>query len=71
MLKGTLDMHGVKKDVTVPVKAEQSADGVRATSEFTINRHDWGVSYRGAADDLIRDNVLIKLDLMFPPPPAA
>ncbi|HEX2122156.1 MAG TPA: YceI family protein [Thermoanaerobaculia bacterium] len=71
MLKGTLDMHGVKKDVTVPVKAQQSADGVRATSEFTINRHDWGISYRGAADDLIRDNVLIRLDLMFPPPPAA
>lgn len=70
-LTGTLDMHGVKKDVTIPVKAQQSAEGVRTTSEFTINRHDWGISYRGAADDLIRDNVLIKLDLMFPPPPAA
>lgn len=71
MLKGTLDLHGVQKEVTIPVKAEQSADGVRTTSEFTINRHDWNISYRGAADDLIKDNVLIKLDLMFPPPPAA
>jgi polyisoprenoid-binding protein YceI len=70
-LKGTLDLHGVQKEVTIPVKAEQTADGVRATSEFTINRHDWGISYKGAADDLIKDNVLIKLDLMFPPPPAA
>lgn len=70
-LRGTLDLHGVKKEVTIPVVTQQNAEGVRATSEFTINRHDWGISYRGAADDLIKDNVLIKLDLMFPPPPAA
>lgn len=71
MLRGTLDLHGVQKEVVIPVKAEQTAEGVHATSEFTINRHDWGISYRGMADDLIKDNVLIKLDLMFPPPPAA
>lgn len=71
VLRGTLDMHGTKKDVEIPVVAQQSAEGVHATSEFTINRHDWGISYKGAADDLIKDNVLIKLDLMFPPPPAA
>lgn len=70
-LNGTLDLHGVKKDVTIPVKTEQTAEGVRTTSEFTINRHDWGISYKGMADDLIKDNVLIQLDLLFPPPPAA
>jgi polyisoprenoid-binding protein YceI len=70
-LRGILDMHGVKKEVSIPVKAEVTPDGVRTTSEFTINRHDWGISYRGAADDLIKDNVLMKLDLSFPPPPAA
>jgi polyisoprenoid-binding protein YceI len=71
LLKGTLDLHGVQKEVSIPVKAVQAPDGVRATSEFTINRHDWGISYKGMADDLIRDNVLIRLDLVFPPPPAA
>lgn len=70
-LRGTLELHGVKKEVTIPVVTHQTAEGVHATSEFTINRHDWGISYKGAADDLIKDNVLIKLDLMFPPPPAA
>lgn len=70
-LKGVLDLHGIKKDVTIPVKAEQTADGVHATSEFTINRQDWGIAYKGMPDDLIKDNVLIKLDLWFPPPPAA
>ena len=71
ILTGTLDLHGVQKEVRVPVKAEQTADGVHATSEFTINRHDWGISYKGMADDLIKDNVLMRLDLYFPPPPAA
>lgn len=71
ILTGTLDMHGVQKEVRVPVKTTQDANGVRAQSEFTINRHDWGISYKGMADDLIKDNVLIKLDLMFPPPPSA
>lgn len=70
-LKGTLDLHGMQKEVTIPVTATTSADGVRTKSEFTINRHDWAIDYKGAADDLIKDNVLIKLDLLFPPPPAA
>lgn len=71
MLKGNLNLHGVEKEVSIPVTATKSADGVRTTSEFTINRQDWGISYKGMADDLIKDNVLIKLDLLFPPPPAA
>ena len=71
VLKGNLNMHGVTREVTVPVTAQVTPDGVRAKSEFTINRHDWGISYKGMADDLIKDNVLIKLDLLFPAPPAA
>jgi polyisoprenoid-binding protein YceI len=70
-VKGILDLHGIQKEVTIPVKTAVTPEGVRTQSEFTINRHDWGISYRGAADDLIKDNVLMKLDLMFPPPPAA
>ena len=70
-ISGTLTLHGVSKDVTFPAKVEVSPQGVHAASEFKINRHDWGISYRGAADDLIRDDVAILLDLWFPPPPAA
>jgi polyisoprenoid-binding protein YceI len=70
-VKGTLNMHGVEKEITIPVKTTVTKDGVRAQSEFSINRHDWGISYKGAADDLIKDNVVIRLDLSFPPPPRA
>lgn len=71
VLTGVLDLHGMQKTVTIPVKAGVTADGVHTTSEFTINRQDWGIQYPGAPDDLIKDDVLIKLDLWFPPPPAA
>ena len=71
VVTGVLDLHGTKKEVSFPVTAETTADGLRARSEFTIDRHDWGISYRGMVDDLIKDEVLIKLDLLFPPPPAA
>jgi polyisoprenoid-binding protein YceI len=70
-LKGILDLHGVQKEVSFPVTATQTPEGVRTTSEFTIDRQDWGISYKGMADDLIKNDVLIKLDLLFPPPPAA
>lgn len=68
---GTLDMHGVKKDVTFPVKVETSPAGVHSTASFSINRKDWGIAYTGAADNLIKDEVAIKLDLWFPPAPQA
>lgn len=71
MITGTLDLHGAQKTITFPARVELTPGGVHATSEFTINRQDWGVAYKGMPDDLIRDEVLIKLDLNFPPPPKA
>jgi polyisoprenoid-binding protein YceI len=70
-ISGTLDMHGEEKSVKFPAKVDVSPEGVHATSEFTINRQDWGIAYKGAPDNLIRDEVLIRLNLWFPPPPAS
>lgn len=70
-VRGMLNMHGAEREVSFPVTATTTPDGTHATSEFTINRHDWGISYRGAVDDLIKDEVLIRLDLHFPPPSGA
>lgn len=71
IVKGNLNLHGVEKEVTIPVTAHVMPEGIHTVSEFTINRHDWGISYKGMADDLIKDEVLMKLELLFPPPPAA
>ena len=60
---GVLDMHGQSKEITFPATIEVADDTVHAEAEFSINRFDWEIDYAGAADDLIRDEVLLKFDL--------
>lgn len=64
---GTLDLHGVKKELSFPVTVAQTEGGQKVTGEFTLNRQDFGITYPGKPDDLIKDNVLIKLDVNLTP----
>jgi len=63
---GELDLHGVKKTISFPATITVAADAVTGTAEFSINRKDFGIVYAGKADDLIRDDVLLKLSLKAP-----
>ncbi len=63
---GTLDLHGVKKTITFPATINVAADAVTMNSEFAINRKDFGIVYAGKADDLIRDEVVLKLSVKAP-----
>jgi polyisoprenoid-binding protein YceI len=63
---GDFDLHGVKKSITFPATITVGPDAVSVRSEFSINRKDFGIMYAGKADDLIRDGVVIKLDLKAP-----
>ena len=63
---GTLDLHGVKKTITFPATINVAADSVSVVSEFAINRKDFGIVYAGKADDLIRDEVVLKLAVKAP-----
>lgn len=65
-IEGTLELHGVKKTISFPATVQVTDDAVTAKSEFSINRKDFGINYPGKADDLIRDDVLIKLDIRAP-----
>ncbi|MGI8884664.1 MAG: YceI family protein [Pyrinomonadaceae bacterium] len=60
---GDLEMRGQKKSVTFPAKITVNPNEVAVDAEFAINRKDFGIVYAGKADDLIRDEVVIKLDL--------
>lgn len=60
---GVLEMHGVSKQVSFPATIEIEEDSIRTQAEFSINRFDWEIDYKGAADDLIRDEVLLRFDL--------
>jgi polyisoprenoid-binding protein YceI len=70
-VKGSLDLHGMKKDLSFPATITAVEGGMDLKAEFTINRKDWGLAYPGKPDDLIKDEVLIKLDLRHRGAPAA
>ena len=58
---GNLTLHGVTKAVTFPATINVTADAATVESSFSINRKDFGINYAGAADNLIRDNVVLAL----------
>jgi len=64
---GNFTLHGVTKNITFPATVTQGTDTVTIKSEFNINRKDFGIVYAGQADNLIRDEVVIKLDLTAKP----
>ena len=61
-VEGKLTIRGVSKQVTFPAKIT-TAPAFSAQTEFSINRKDFGIKYDGKADDLIRDGVVLKIDL--------
>lgn len=63
---GDLELHGQTKSVTFPATITVAEDSVTVLAGFTINRKDFGIAYAGKADDLIRDGVVIQLNIKTP-----
>lgn len=63
---GDFNLHGVTKSISFPATIKAAADAVDVDAEFAVNRKDFGIVYQGKADDLIRDDVVIKLTLKAP-----
>jgi len=63
-ITGDLRMHGVTRQVSFPATIEVEGDTIHTQAEFSINRFDWEIDYKGAADDLIRDEVLLRFVLI-------
>jgi polyisoprenoid-binding protein YceI len=62
-ITGNLELHGVTKSITFPATVRMDGDSSTVDTEFAINRKDFGVTYPGKPDDLIKDDVLIKLSI--------
>lgn len=58
---GNLQLHGVTKSITFPATIVAKPGEITVESTFSINRKDFGINYAGAADNLIRDEVVLKL----------
>jgi polyisoprenoid-binding protein YceI len=63
LVTGDLEMRGVRRSITFPAVITITPSDVAVNAEFSINRKDFGIVYAGKADDLIRDDVVIRLDL--------
>ncbi|RDV37021.1 YceI family protein [Bradymonadaceae bacterium TMQ3] len=63
---GTMTMLEATKQITFPVTVKVENGTMVVDSEFTIKRFDFGIEYKGKADDLIRDEVLMKLHMELP-----
>lgn len=58
---GNLTIKGITKSVTFPATVSLGGDTANVDAEFAINRRDFSLNYAGMPNDLIRDEVVIKL----------
>lgn len=64
---GDLTLHGVKKQISFPADIKVSEDAVDVNARFFINRFDFEMKYPGKADDLIRKEVVLTLNIKATP----
>ncbi|MFH2006619.1 MAG: YceI family protein [bacterium] len=62
-ITGNLTLRGVTKSIAFPATLQITDTDVHAASEFWIDRTLWGISFPGMKDNLIRKEVVIKLDV--------
>jgi polyisoprenoid-binding protein YceI len=64
---GDLTLHGITKQIAFPATISVSPETVEVKASFSINRFDFEMKYPGKADDLIRKEVVLKLDVKAAP----
>lgn len=62
-ITGNLELKGVTKSVTFTAKPTITEDTITATAEFVVDRSAWDVGYADWKGEIIRDEVLIALDV--------
>lgn len=65
-VSGDLTLRGQTKRITFPAKLEVGSAEVSASTEFVLNRKDFGIEYPGRPDDLIQDNVRMTIAFVAP-----
>lgn len=66
-VSGNLDILGASRNTTFPATIEMKDGKLHAAAEFLINRNDWGIVYKGTGDNFIKDEVLVKFDILCDP----
>ena len=63
LVTGNLTLHGVTKQIQFPAEVHVADDAVILNAEFAINRFDFDIKFAGKSDDLIRKEVVLKLNV--------
>lgn len=58
-VQGTLNMHGVKKNITVPVTITVKSGKLTASSKFSISPEDYGIKI----PDVVKDKISKSLEI--------
>ena len=64
---GDLTLHGITKQISFPAAIQVSEQAVAVQADFSINRFDFEMKYPGQADNLIRKEVVMKLNVKATP----
>ena len=72
MVKGNLTIKGITKEIEIPVTTTMTENGVTASSKFSINRNDWGVTWGNNStnkieklkDNFIKDEIEFDVNLV-------
>ena len=64
---GDLTLHGIKKQISFPANIKVTDESVDVSAQFFINRFDFEMKYAGKADDLIRKEVVLTLNIKATP----
>ena len=67
MVSGNLTLHGVTKQISFPADIQVSDQGVDVKAQFVLNRFDFAIQYPGKANDLIRKEVVMRLNVKATP----
>ncbi len=62
-ITGNLEMHGITKGIAFPATVTLEDGTLTSTSEFSIDRFQWGIEDTGMQDDLIRKEVVIRFEI--------
>ena len=62
-IKGDLTLHGITRRIAFPATLIVRGGEVSGMAEFSINRKDFGITYAGKADDLIREGVVLQINV--------
>jgi polyisoprenoid-binding protein YceI len=60
---GDLTIRGMTKAISFPATVQASTREVTASTEFVIDRQDFGITYPGRSDNLVQDNVVLTISL--------